>query len=114
MSAFHPKLTLGRLAATSNAGAPRFLDWRARHVAIGTENAAVALQRFQHRAATRAIVEILARVGGHVFRGAGAALRTGDGALKFRHTGQCGHFTWRFSERPSPMSAFHPKLTLGI
>ena len=49
---------------------------------VGTEHAAVAGLRLEHRAAPFAVVIILARISGHRFDGPMAAMRTANGGLQ--------------------------------
>ena len=65
--------------------APLFLDWRTRHVAIGTEDAAVALLWLHLEATLLAGVEVLASVGGHRLCGAMLTTWTRDCRLQNDH-----------------------------
>ena len=58
------------------------LHRRTEHRAVGTEHTAIALLWPQLFAATRAVVEELARVSWHDFRFLRTAVRTGDDRLK--------------------------------
>lgn len=76
------------LSGTAAGGTPasaRVLDRRAGHVAEGTEDAAIALQRSQDRTAMTAVVEILTSVRRHRFNGQPAAFRTGKGRSQLNH-----------------------------
>ena len=57
------------------------LDRRARHRAIGTENAAIARKWFEALTAALAVVEKLTRIGWHLLRRLMSAFRTCENAL---------------------------------
>src|SRR3546814_17133945 len=65
---------LRRAAAWRFSAGTSLLDRRTGDIAIGAEDAAVALLGPQHDSAMRTVVEVLARIGGHGFgRGLAAA-----------------------------------------
>ena len=72
--------TLPRSAALA-----RLLNRRAGHVAVRTEDAAVAGQGFKHCSAMLAVVEILAGVGRHRLGRNAAALGAGEGGAQLGH-----------------------------
>lgn len=79
------RLASGRSAATATMSfGPGHLDRRARHIAVGAENTAVTRPRTEHGAAALAVIEPLARVGGHRLLLLISALRTPDGREKDR------------------------------
>ena len=67
------------------------MNGRAFHRAIGTEDAAIAMQRAKHCLAVGALIEIDARVKGHRFDRHEAALRTCE--RRFKDDG--AHKVWR-------------------
>lgn len=77
-------LTAGAAARLTTAKSG-LLNCRARHVAVRTEHAAVAIQRSQERAAMPAIVEILASVGWHRLLRHAAAPGTGQPGDQLGH-----------------------------
>ena len=68
------------LSAASSFPA-RFLNWRARNRAVGTEHAAITLLRPQERPAAGAVIEELARISRHCLQLRRPAQRTGDGGF---------------------------------
>ena len=78
------------IRSTAGTAGPRFLDRRTLHAAVGTEYATMAGLRLEQLAASRALVEIDARVGGHGFRADVAAVRARQVALQ--EDGSLGQF----------------------
>jgi hypothetical protein len=75
------KLAAGGLLALSF----RFLNWRAWHRAVGAEDTAISLFGSQQLRAPLAVIEELARVGGHRLGLLVSAVWAGDGGLQIDH-----------------------------
>src|SRR3990167_1132022 len=82
-----PRMTVAPFTARPATRAAILLDRGTGNVAIGAIDAAVAELRLEHSAATAAVVEILAGVGGHGLGRPVAALWTGQGGGRFDHGG---------------------------
>ena len=87
--------TAGRICT----GRARLLDRRTGHVSVGAEDAAIAPEWPQHRAAVVAVVEILAGVGRHRFGALTAAFGASDCTLKLRHKSWTGRGGQRRARR---------------
>ena len=72
---------LGRAAGdrTLRAASALFLNRRARHVAVGAEDAAIALLGLHLMAACLAMIDVLAGIGGHGLGRGVPALGTSNG-----------------------------------
>lgn len=81
--------TSRRLSGTATIGRtafrPCFLDRRAWHVAVRTEDAAVAFQGPQDHGALRTVIKELTGVGGHYLDRDAATLRAGQRRGKLHH-----------------------------
>lgn len=64
------------------------LNRRAGHIAVGAEDAAITLFRFEQRSAASAFVDVSASVGGHCLRGSMSTKRAGKGRDDLCH-GDC-------------------------
>ena len=74
-----------RTTAARRSRAMGFLNWRARHIAIRAEDAAISLERAKHLTAMPAIVEELAGVGRHGLGRHSAAFRAGQRGYEVSH-----------------------------